>query len=97
MSGREATGMECPNCKLLVSAGTQRCECGYDFGAGRRTERAPAPPPLLPGLSDEALAYNPDEIDDCTDRLYSQANAVITSATIAGVIGGALLLALVGA
>lgn len=27
--------MECPNCKLLNPAGTQRCDCGFDFASGR--------------------------------------------------------------
>jgi hypothetical protein len=31
----------CPNCKIINMAGTQRCECGYNFASGRVEEGSP--------------------------------------------------------
>ena len=34
---------QCPKCDRLIPPGEQRCDCGYDFEAGERTDGGDAP------------------------------------------------------
>ncbi len=43
------------------------------------------------------MRYSPAEVDDCAERLYALAAAIIRAAVASGIIGGAILGGLLGA